>query len=88
MMQDEKEWVQFIFRLYAKLQDIANYLNGGSIRNFQIKWGQGMAQLYAPLATHNDFTSPSPQRDDEYQDYDYNENKLLDGLGKLTVVLA
>ncbi|KAL3805016.1 hypothetical protein HJC23_003244 [Cyclotella cryptica] len=89
---EEKKRVQFNFELYATLRAITNYLNDdknrGSIKNFQIKWGQGLVQMYAPLATRDDYKSPFPQRDDEYQDYDYDKNKLLDALGKLTAVLA
>jgi hypothetical protein len=89
---EEKKRVQFNFQLYATLRAITNYWNdrngNKSIKKFQIAWGRGLVQMYAPLASREDYTSPFPQRDDEYQDYDYEKNKLLDALGKLTAVLA
>lgn len=89
--EQQKVRVRFNFRLYATLRAIANYFKERSrkedIQQFQLEWGRSLVQTYAPSATRDDFSSPFPQRDEEYQDYDYDKNKLLDALGKLTRVL-
>ncbi|KAL7488665.1 hypothetical protein ACHAW6_014265 [Cyclotella cf. meneghiniana] len=89
--EEQKVRVRFNFRLYATLRAIADYLKERNrkehIQQFQLEWGRSLVQTYAPSATRDDFASPFPQRDEEYQDYDYDKNKLLNALGKLTRVL-
>ncbi|KAL7521753.1 hypothetical protein ACHAWX_006433 [Stephanocyclus meneghinianus] len=89
--EQQKVRVRFNLQLYATLRAIADYFKERNrkedIQQFQLEWGRSLVQTYAPSATRDDFVSPLPQRDEEYQDYDYDKNKLLDALGKLTRVL-
>jgi hypothetical protein len=88
--EDEKEKVRFNLDSYATLRAIATFLNDDkkAIRRFQTKWGQELVSVYAPSATSKDYISPFSEKKDEFQDYDYDKSKLLDSLGKLTVVLT
>lgn len=88
--EDEKTKVRYNFELYATLRAIKNCLNGdkNSIRNFQVKWGEQLVQLFAPTASGKDYISPFTEKEDEFADFDYDKNKLLDALGKLTVALT
>ena len=86
---DEKNRGMCNFNLYATLRAIATFLRGdkSSIRAFQIAWGNELSNKFAPSATRKDFITPFPGRDEEFQDYDYDKNALLDALGKLTATL-
>ena len=72
------------------MRAIANFLNenNSSIRDFQLDWGKELVSLYAPSASRKDYSSPFPVKEDEFQDFDYDKNSLLDALGTLTVTLA
>jgi hypothetical protein len=54
---------------------------------FQLNWGQAMVSDLAPNANRNDYVSPFPEVKDEFEDYDYDKNVLLDAIGALTVSL-
>jgi hypothetical protein len=86
---DEKNRGMFNFNLYSTLRAIPTFLRGdkSSIRTFQIAWGNELSKKFASNANRNDFISPFPGRNEEFQDYDYDENALLDALGKLTATL-
>ncbi len=86
---DGKNRGMFNFNLYTTLRAIATFLRGdkSSIRAFQIAWGNELTARFAPSASRKDFLSPFPGRDEEFQDFDYDMNLLLDALGKLTVTL-
>ncbi|EED91549.1 predicted protein, partial [Thalassiosira pseudonana CCMP1335] len=80
---------KFNFEIYATLRAINTYLkdNNASVEEFQVNWGREIVSLYAPSASRKDYTSPFPVKDDEFQDYDYDKDQLLDALGALKVAL-
>ncbi len=90
--EDERKRKVFNFEFYSTLRALDSYLteNGGgkeSIKKFQTTWGRKLVEKYAPDANRMDYVSPFPEKEDEFQDYDYDKNSLLDALGKLTVAL-
>lgn len=56
-------------------------------KEFYVSWGKTLISNLAPNANRNDYTSPFPAMEDEFEDYDYNKNDLLDSLGILNVAL-
>ena len=86
---DEQNRAVFKLNLYATLRSITYLLKGdkASIKTFQVAWGSELLAKYASTANRKDFVSPFPKGEDEFQDYDYDKNTLLDALGKLTVTL-
>jgi hypothetical protein len=86
---EEKRRKTFNFELYSTMRAITNVLEEKkvSIRDFQLAWGRELVSIYAPFADRKDFSSPFPKAADEFEDYDYDKNKLLDALGALTVTL-
>lgn len=85
---DEKNRGMFKFNLYVTLRAITTFLRDkSSIRAFQIAWGNELLAMFASSANRKDFSSPFPARDEEFQEYDYDMNSLLDALGKLTTTL-
>lgn len=90
MTEDERNVGYFKFNLYATLRAIATFMAEGgksSFRAFQVAWGDELLSKYAPTANRNDFVSPFPKGEDDFQDLDYDKYALLDALGKLTVTL-
>ena len=87
--EDEKNRGEYKFELYCTLRAITNYLkeNKSSIRKFQSAWGDEIVSIYASSASKEDFISPFPPGEEDLDDYDYDKEKLLDALGKLTVTL-
>ena len=86
---DETNRALFKLNLYATLRAITNLCKGdkASIKAFQVEWGSELLAKYASTANRNDFVSPFPKGEDEFQDFDYDKNTLLDVLGKLTSTL-
>ncbi|KAL3822921.1 hypothetical protein ACHAXA_010704 [Cyclostephanos tholiformis] len=89
MSEDERNRGFFKFNSYATLRAISIFLTGekSSYRDFQVAWGDELLSNYAPTASRNDFVSPFPKGEDEFQDFDYDKYALLNALGKLTVTL-
>jgi hypothetical protein len=87
--EDDVKRRKFNFEIYATLRAINTYLkdNNASVEEFQVNWGREIVSLYAPSASRKDYTSPFPVKDDEFQDYDYDKDQLLDALGALKVAL-
>jgi len=88
--QDRKR-KYYNFKLYSTLRAIGSALNGtttsGAIIKFQLVWGRALVAMLAPNAGRSDYASPFPEMKDEFEDYDYDKNSLLDGLGTLKVSL-
>lgn len=86
---DETNRALFGLNLYATLRAITNLLKGDKafIKAFQVAWGSELLAKYASTANRKDFVSPFPKGEDEFEDFDYDKNMLLDALGKLTVTL-
>jgi hypothetical protein len=86
---EEKRRKFFNFEFYSVMRAITNVLEEQkvSIRDFQLAWGRELVSTYAPFANRKDFSTPFPKAADEFEDYDYDKNKLLDALGALTVTL-
>ena len=88
MSEDERNRGMYKFELYSTLRAISNFLgNKSAIRAFQLDWGKNLVSIYAPSANRKDYVSPFKEKDDEFQDFDYDKNSLLDALGKLTVTM-
>mmetsp|Transcript_23932 Transcript_23932/g.50426 ORF Transcript_23932/g.50426 Transcript_23932/m.50426 type:complete len:417 (+) Transcript_23932:66-1316(+) len=90
--EGERKRKMYNYEFYSTLRAIDSYLteNGGgkeSTKQFQTAWGRILVETYAPNASRKDYVSPFPEKEDEFQDYDYDKGSLLDALGKLTVVL-
>jgi len=87
--EDEKNRGIFKFELYSTLRAITSFLNGNkaSMKAFSLAWGKEIVSMYAPNANRRDYVSPFSEKEDEFQDFDYDKNVLLDALGKLTVTL-
>ena len=85
---EEKQRKTFNFEFYSVMRAITNVLEEKkvSIRDFQLAWGRELVSTYAPNASAKDFSSPFPKVD-EFEDYDYDKNKLLDALGAVAVTL-
>lgn len=87
--EDEMNRGLFKFELYSTLRAITNFLKGDktSIRSFELAWGNELVSMFAPSADRKDYVSPFPGKDDEFQDFDYDKDALLDVLGRVTVTL-
>lgn len=88
--EDDKNRGIFKFELYSTLRAITSFLKGerSSLRSFQLAWGNEIASMYAPSANRKDYVSPFGQKEDEFEDFDYDKGLLLDALGQLTVALS
>ena len=86
--EDEKNRGIYKFELYSTLRSITTFLNKdkAKLKQFSIVWGNELVSTFAPSASKKDFTSPF-KRKEEYEDFDYDYDILLDALGKLTVTL-
>lgn len=86
---EEKRKKTFNFELYSTLRSITKILEERKVgmRDFQLVWGRELVSNFAPSASRKDFISPFPEKADEFEDYDYDKNKLLDALGALSVAL-
>jgi len=88
--EEERKRKLFNFAVYSKMRAISNALksnDGASVRNFQLAWGRELVSQLAPFANRRDYSSPFPEMKDEFEDYDYNKDTLLDALGALKVSL-
>lgn len=86
---ESRKRMEFNFKMYATMRAISTFLNNPKlIRTFQLTWGQYLASTLAPNASRNDYISPFPEIKDEFEDYDYDKDKLLDALGVLTKSLS
>ena len=86
MSNDERDRIIYNFSIYSRMRAIQNCLRDpASIRKFQLAWGQKMVAILAPYANRSDYSSPFPEMKDEFEDYDYDKDKLLDALGTLKV---
>jgi hypothetical protein len=87
--EDEKNRGLYKFELYSTLRAINNYLEGNKslIQAFQLAWGNELVSTYAPSANHKDYVSPFPFNEDEFYDFDYDKDLLLNALGQLTTTL-
>jgi len=87
--EDEKNKGIFKFELYSTLRAITNFLKGekASIKAFQRAWGNELLSTYAASANRKDFVSPFPVKEEEFSDFDYDKDLLLDALGKMKVTL-
>ena len=56
-------------------------------KQFYVSWGNTLSSYLAPNADRNNYSSPFPEMKDEFEDYDYDKNDLLDSLGILNVAL-
>jgi len=85
----EKKKKTFNFELYSIMRSISKILEERKVgmRDFQLAWGRELVSNFAPSASRKDFISPFPEKADEFEDYDYDKNKLLDALGALSVAL-
>ncbi len=85
---EEKRRKTFNFEFYSTMRAITNILGERKvpIKEFQLAWGRELVSIYAPSANKKDYSSPFPDID-ALEDYDYDKNKLLDGLGALSVTL-
>ena len=86
---DEKNRGIFNFELYSTLRAIVTYLDKDktALKAFSSAWGNELVSMFASNANRKDYVSPFTEKEDEFQDYDYPKNSLLDALGKLTVTL-
>lgn len=87
--EDEKNRGLYKFELYYTLRAITNFLKGdkAAVRAFQLTWGSELVSIYAPSANRKDYRSPFPEKLEEFSDFDYKKDDLLDALGKITVTL-
>ncbi|KAL7554829.1 hypothetical protein ACHAWF_018478 [Thalassiosira exigua] len=88
--EDEKNRGVLKFELYSTLRAITNFLKGdrGAMRAFKLEWGNALTSIYsASSSASGDYVSPFPDKEDEFEDFDYDKKALLDALGKLTVTL-
>ena len=70
------------------MKGINNDLNSSSeIKKFYLSWGESLVTKLAPNANRKDYESPFPEIKDEFEDYDYDKDVLLDSLGMLNVAL-
>ena len=84
--EDERNRKRYNFEVYSALRSISTLLNNnGQVRDFQLNWGSSLLSLLAPSATKKDYRSPFPEMKDEFEDYDYDKDLLLEALGALTV---
>mmetsp|Transcript_13977 Transcript_13977/g.20874 ORF Transcript_13977/g.20874 Transcript_13977/m.20874 type:complete len:396 (-) Transcript_13977:149-1336(-) len=85
---EERKRQLYNFQLYSRMRAVQNSISSpSSIRQFQLLWGQAILDMLAPNASRRDYISPFPETKDEFEDYDYDKNLLLDGLGSLKVTL-
>ncbi len=86
---EDKKKKTFNFEFYSTMRSITKILEERKVgmRDFQLSWGRELVSNFAPSASRKDFISPFPEKADEFEDYDYDKNKLLDALGALTVTL-
>lgn len=85
---DERKRLKYNFEVYSRMRSINNILgNNDKVRNFQLQWGKELLSNLAPNANRKDYVSPFPNIKDEFEDYDYDKEKLLDGLGALKVAM-
>ena len=86
--EQERKRKTFNFALYSRMRAISSVLNNPtSVKKFQIAWGRELLSMLAPTADRRDYVSPFPDTKDEFEDYDYDKNSLLDALGALRVSL-
>ncbi|GFH52971.1 hypothetical protein CTEN210_09447 [Chaetoceros tenuissimus] len=84
--EDERNRKRYNFEVYSTMRSISTLLNNsGQVRDFQLNWGSSLLSLLAPTATKKDYRSPFPEMKDEFEDYDYDKDLLLEALGALTV---
>ena len=84
--EDERSRKKYNFEVYSTMRSISSLLNNsGQVRDFQLTWGSSLLSLLAPSATKKDYRSPFPEMKDDFEDYDYDKDVLLEALGALTV---
>lgn len=87
-IENEKKRKLYNFATYATMKGINNDLNSSSeIKKFYLSWGESLVTKLAPNANRKDYESPFPEIKDEFEDYDYDKDVLLDSLGMLNVAL-
>ena len=88
--EEEKNRGLYNFELYYTVRAISNVLKGdrSATKAFQLAWGNELLSMYAPSANRKDYASPFPQKEEEFEDFDYDKDLLFDALGALTVTLA
>lgn len=97
---DERQRQLYNFATYSNIKAINDLLISTSTtassssssfstlsKKFYLSWGNALSSNLAPNANRNDYSSPFPEMKDEFEDYDYNKNDLLDSLGILNVAL-
>ncbi len=78
----------FNFAMYNYLKAINSELTSPvDVKNFYLNWGELLTSYLAPNANKNDYSSPFPEMKDEFEDYDYDKETLLESLGILNVAL-
>eukprot|EP00560_Eucampia_antarctica_P009660 CAMPEP_0197830670 /NCGR_PEP_ID=MMETSP1437-20131217/7287_1 /TAXON_ID=49252 ORGANISM="Eucampia antarctica, Strain CCMP1452" /NCGR_SAMPLE_ID=MMETSP1437 /ASSEMBLY_ACC=CAM_ASM_001096 /LENGTH=331 /DNA_ID=CAMNT_0043433215 /DNA_START=228 /DNA_END=1223 /DNA_ORIENTATION=- len=87
--EEERKRKTFNFALYSKMRAISNSVNSNpaQVKKFQLNWGKQMVSELAPFADRKNYASPFPVTKDEFEDYDYDKDRLLDSLGALQVSL-
>lgn len=84
--EDERSRKKYNFEVYSTMRSISSLLNNsGQVRDFQLTWGSSLLSFLAPSATKKDYRSPFPEMKDDFEDYDYDKDVLLEALGALTV---
>ncbi len=93
---NERQRQQYNFAMYTSIKAMNDEFVSSSspsssfsnmAKQFYLSWGNTLTSNIAPNANRNDYSSPFPTMDDEFEDYDYNKNDLLDSLGILNVAL-
>lgn len=87
--EDSRNRVFYNFGVYSKLRGISTYLENDAtmIGNFQLAWGKKLTSQLSPFANRKNYVSPFPEMKDEFEDYDYDKNVLLDALGVIQATL-
>lgn len=86
--ENEQNRKLFNFAMYSNLRAINDELTSSvDITKFYLNWGESLISYLAPNANKNDYSSPFPEVTDEFEDYDYDKENLLDSLGILNVAL-
>ena len=87
--KEERQRKLYNFETYTNMKAINDELKTSSdIKNFHLTWGKSLiSNLAPPNANKDDYASPFPEMKDEFEDYDYDKDMLLDSLGMLNAAL-
>lgn len=87
--KEERQRKLYNFESYTNMKAINDELKSSTeIKNFYLTWGKLLiSNLAPPDANKDSYSSPFPEMKDEFEDYDYDKDKLLDSLGMLNAAL-